>query len=192
MPARRAIPCWIAGCICPRNGSPTRRMRNGARQCGIPPDIPSKPSPSWPRRCSRRWSRARHCGAVGWWRTRRLGAIPGFLDGVAGLGLWYFAEVPHATRVWGARPATHIPPWRGRGRRPQRQRLVEGAPEARTVLEVRRGAARRGVDTPDDQRRQPGAHGGGRLPPCGWWPCGTPCPVLRSGWCCVGTSRRGS
>ncbi len=64
------------------------------------------------------------------------GGNPGFLDGVAGLGLWYFAEVPHTTRVWDKRPATHVPPWRGRGRRPQRERLVAGAPEARTVLEV--------------------------------------------------------
>jgi SRSO17 transposase len=63
-----------------------------------------------------------------------FGGNPGFLDGVAGLGLWYFTEVPHTTRGWEERPATHIPPWRGRGRRPQRERLVEGAPEARTVL----------------------------------------------------------
>ena len=52
------------------------------------------------------------------------------------MGLWYFAEVPHSTRVWEERPATHVPPWRGRGRRPQRERLVAGAPEARTVLAV--------------------------------------------------------
>ena len=65
-----------------------------------------------------------------------FGCDTGFLEGVAGLGLWYCAEVPHTTRVWEARPATHVPPWRGRGRRPQRARLVEGAPEARTVREV--------------------------------------------------------
>ncbi len=65
-----------------------------------------------------------------------FGDNPSFLEGVAGLGLWYFTEVAHTTRVWAERPATHIPPWRGRGRRPQRERLVEGAPEARTVLEV--------------------------------------------------------
>ncbi len=64
------------------------------------------------------------------------GGNPALLEGVAGLGLWYFTEVAHTTRVWAERPATHIPPWRGRGRRPQRERLVEGAPEARTVLEV--------------------------------------------------------
>ena len=65
-----------------------------------------------------------------------FGNDPGFLDGVEGLGLWYFAEVPHSTRVWHKRPATHVPPWRGRGRRPQRERLVTGAPEVRTGLEV--------------------------------------------------------
>ena len=58
-----------------------------------------------------------------------------FLDGGAGLGLWDCTEVPHTTRVWGERPATHVPPWRGRGRRPQRERLVASAPEARPVGE---------------------------------------------------------
>jgi SRSO17 transposase len=65
-----------------------------------------------------------------------FGCDPGFLEGVAGLGLWYFAELPHTTRVWQVRPATHIPSWRGRGRRPTRERLVAGASEAQTVLEV--------------------------------------------------------
>jgi SRSO17 transposase len=63
-----------------------------------------------------------------------FGGNPALLDGVAGLGLWYFTEVAHTTRVWAERPAIHIPPWRGRGRRPQRARLVEGAPQAHTVL----------------------------------------------------------
>jgi SRSO17 transposase len=60
----------------------------------------------------------------------------GVLDGVAGLGRWSVAEVPQTTRVWPERPATHVPPWRGRGRRPPWERLVAGAPEVRTVLEV--------------------------------------------------------
>jgi SRSO17 transposase len=65
-----------------------------------------------------------------------FGDNPGLLDGVAGLGLWYVADVPHHTRGWQERPATRIPSWRGRGRRPQRERLIAGAPEARTVLGV--------------------------------------------------------
>jgi hypothetical protein len=43
--------------------------------------------------------------------------------------------VSQSTRVWEERPATHVPLGRGRGRR-QRERLVESAPEARTVLAV--------------------------------------------------------
>jgi DDE superfamily endonuclease len=43
-----------------------------------------------------------------------FGGHPGFLEGMAGLGLWYLAEMPHRTRVWETRPATHVPPWRGR------------------------------------------------------------------------------
>ena len=106
------------------------------RQCGLPPELTFKTKPALAQemlaaivqtqslRC--RWVVA----------DEAFGGNPGLLDGVAELGLWYFAEVPHTTRVWEERPATHIPPWRGRGRRPQRERLVEGAPEARTVLEV--------------------------------------------------------
>jgi SRSO17 transposase len=106
------------------------------RQCGIPPEITFKTKPELAQeivaaivqtqslRC--RWVVA----------DEAFGGNPGFLEGMAGLGLWYFAEVPHSTRVWEARPATHVPPWRGRGRRPQRARLVPGAPEAQTVGEV--------------------------------------------------------
>src|SRR5438876_5497283 len=65
-----------------------------------------------------------------------FGGNPGFLDGVAGLGLWYCTDVPHTTRVWQERPATHLPPRRGRGRRPPRERVVEGAPQGRPVLAV--------------------------------------------------------
>ena len=55
-----------------------------------------------------------------------FGRSPDFLDQVVSLGLWYYAEVPHDTRVWLERPRTHVPPWSGNGRRPTRKRLVEG------------------------------------------------------------------
>ena len=50
-----------------------------------------------------------------------------FLDGVAALRRWYVAAVPHDTQVWRRRPATAVPPWSGRGRRPRKARLVPGA-----------------------------------------------------------------
>jgi SRSO17 transposase len=105
-------------------------------QCGIPPESTFNTKPALAQEmiaavvkspCLRcRWVVA----------DEAFGNDTGFLDGVAGLGRWYCAEVPHTTRVWRKRPATHVPPGRGRGRRPQRERLVAGAPEVRTVLEV--------------------------------------------------------
>ncbi len=56
-----------------------------------------------------------------------------FLDSVAELGLWYYAEVPHNTQVWEARPQTAIPEWSGQGRRPTKERLVEGEPTPKRV-----------------------------------------------------------
>src|SRR6185295_13142278 len=38
-----------------------------------------------------------------------FGQIPAFLDGVAALGKWYFAEVPTDTRVWLRTPAVCRP-----------------------------------------------------------------------------------
>jgi SRSO17 transposase len=106
------------------------------RQCGMPPDLTCKPKPALAQEMIAAVvkSPARRCRWVV--ADEAFGGHPCLLEGVAGLGLGYVAEVPHTTRVWDARPAPHIPPWRGRGRRPQRERLVEGAPEARTVLEV--------------------------------------------------------
>jgi len=106
------------------------------RQCGLPAETTFKTKPELAQEMLAAvvQSQAVRCRWVV--ADEAFGGNPAFLDGVAGLGLWYFTEVPHTTRVWEVRPATHIPSWRGRGRRPRRERLVEGAPEARTVLGV--------------------------------------------------------
>ncbi len=106
------------------------------RQCGLPAETTFKTKPELAQEMIATvvQSQALRCRWVV--ADEAFGGNPGFLDGVAGLGLWYFVEVPHSTRVWEERPATHSPPGRGRGRRPHRERLVAGAPKARTVLEV--------------------------------------------------------
>jgi len=106
------------------------------RQCGLPAEPTCKTKPALAQEMLAAVVKSQ---AVRWrWvvADEAFGGHPGFLEGVAGLGRWYFTEVPHTTRGWEERPATHIPPWGGRGRRPQRERLVEGAPEARTVREM--------------------------------------------------------
>jgi SRSO17 transposase len=59
-----------------------------------------------------------------------FGNNPVLLDRVASIGLCYLAEVPHDTRVWLRRPSTEIPPAKGKGRRPSRERLSCGEPAA--------------------------------------------------------------
>ena len=63
-----------------------------------------------------------------------FGKNPQLLDRIATLGLWYFAEVPHDTRVWRERVATALPPWSGRGPKPKRERVVPSAPLPETVV----------------------------------------------------------
>ena len=58
------------------------------------------------------------------------------LDRIAAIGLWYFAEVPKDTQVWRERPLTEIPPWKGRGPKPQRPVIIEGQSPAQTVVEI--------------------------------------------------------
>jgi hypothetical protein len=58
------------------------------------------------------------------------------LDHIAGLGLWYDAEVPHDTHGWRARPATTVPTWSGRGRKPTRAPVVAGGPTAQPVARL--------------------------------------------------------
>jgi SRSO17 transposase len=65
-----------------------------------------------------------------------FGDNPDFLDGVAELGRWYFAEVSHNTRMWQTRPKTAVPEWSGRGRRPTREQLLPGEPSPQRVDEM--------------------------------------------------------
>jgi SRSO17 transposase len=75
-------------------------------------------------------------------RSRWVACDEGFgrdtalLDGIAAVGLWYYAEVPHDTRVWVERPAMVLPPWTGRGRKPTRDRVAADAPAAVAVAQL--------------------------------------------------------
>jgi SRSO17 transposase len=64
------------------------------------------------------------------------GRNPDFLDGVADVERWYFAEVPHDTRVWKTRPQTAVPEWSGRGPHPTKKRLLPGEPDPQRVDEI--------------------------------------------------------
>jgi len=105
-------------------------------KCGVPRDIrfQTKPELGWEmirevvddQQVRARWVAC----------DEAFGRDSAFFDTVASSGLWYFAEVPHDTRVWLERPLTGVPEWSGWGRKPTRERLVEGQHEAQTVKAV--------------------------------------------------------
>jgi SRSO17 transposase len=106
------------------------------QKCGVPKDIEFKTKPELG------WEMIQAVREEGTLRGRWLtcdedfGRDPSFLDKVNGIELWYYAEVPHDTRVWLERPATAVPEWSGRRRKPTRERLVEGEPPAQEVTAI--------------------------------------------------------
>jgi len=102
------------------------------RTCGVPKDIEFKTKPE----LVLEMVQAVH--AAGTLRYRWLtcdeafGRDTAFLDRVGQL-VWYYAEVPHDTRVWLSLPATAVPDWSGRGPKPTREKLLADEPPPQTV-----------------------------------------------------------
>jgi SRSO17 transposase len=106
------------------------------QKCGVPTEITFQTKPALGLEMLKEVHQA---GTLpGRWLAcdEAFGRSTQFLDQVADLGLWYYAEVPRDTRVWLERPATHVPPWSGRGRKPTRERLAAEAPDPQSVAEV--------------------------------------------------------
>jgi SRSO17 transposase len=103
------------------------------RKCGIPDQTPFQTKPTLALEMVQ--ALVQEGGLRFRWVTgdEAFGRDGAFLDGIAALGRWYFAEVPHDTQVWLTRPATAVPAWTGRGRRPRKARLVPGAPAPQRV-----------------------------------------------------------
>ena len=106
------------------------------KKCSIPKDIEFKTKPELALEMIEK--AVREGTLRGRWMAadEAFGCSEEFLDGVAEVGLWYFAEVPHSTMVWLKRPRTSIPEWSGYGRKPINEKLVPGEPEAETVVEI--------------------------------------------------------
>lgn len=105
-------------------------------KCGIPDDTPFKTKPELALDMLQAAVTDGHLPFR--WVTcdEAFGQIPAFLDGIAALGRWYLAEVPHDTQVWLARPETGVPEWSGHGRPPTRECLNPGEPAPQRVDEI--------------------------------------------------------
>lgn len=105
------------------------------QKCGIPENIEFKTKPA----LSLEMIQAVHAAGILRYRwltcDEAFGRDTAFLDSVGEL-LWYYAEVPHDTQVWLARPATAVPDWSGRGRKPTQERLQAGEPTPKTVATI--------------------------------------------------------
>jgi SRSO17 transposase len=112
---------------------PTYAQRR--QKCGLPTEIEFQTKPE----LGQEMIRAVHmAGTLRYhWLTcdESFGQNPAFLDSVAKL-VWYYAEVPHDTRVWLERPTTGIPEWSGRGRQSVRERVLPAEPTAQTVKAI--------------------------------------------------------
>jgi SRSO17 transposase len=102
------------------------------RKCGVPEAIPFKTQPALLLEMVKEVHADGHLPFR--WLTcdEAFGRDTVFLDQV-GDYLCYFAEVENSTRVWLERPQTAVPEWSGQGRKPTRERLVAGEPEAQEV-----------------------------------------------------------
>jgi SRSO17 transposase len=83
--------------------------------------------------------RARQTGQwAGHWVTADAvyGSDPTLRDAVDRAQLYYVFEVRSTERVYVSRPATAVPVWTGRGRKPQRERRVADSVAPQTVAEV--------------------------------------------------------
>jgi SRSO17 transposase len=103
------------------------------QRCGVPADLGFKTKPMLG------WEMIEAVGQAATLRARWVTCDEAFgrdtrlLDRLDGLGLWYFAEVPHDTQLWRQRPATGVPSWSGQGRKPTRRRVLTGEAEPEAV-----------------------------------------------------------
>ena len=109
------------------------RYAERRRRCGVPAALTFKTKPTLGWEMMQAGHQASTLRAR--WVTcdEAFGRDPSLLDHIDGIGLWYFAEVPHETQVWRQRPATAVPPWSGRGRKPTRTRRQAGEAEPEAV-----------------------------------------------------------
>lgn len=106
------------------------------RKCGVPEDLlfQTKQELSYSLlRMIDEQKRLRYQWVLG---DEAFGRDSKLLDDIARLGKYYFMEVPYDTHVWRQMPETEIPAYSGKGRKPTREQLVEGADRSEEVRDI--------------------------------------------------------
>lgn len=106
------------------------------KRCGIPEDLPFRTH----QELAWEMLEAVHRRGVVSFRwvlgDEEFGRDTALLDRIAGLGYWYFMEVPTNTRVWVEHPQMGVSEWAGRGRRTSRLDRTVDAPAPQRVADV--------------------------------------------------------
>ena len=114
----------------------TDQMAKKREQCGVPEEVVFQTKPELALESLKAINAEGTLSAS--WVTcdEAFGHSTLFLDGVAGLGLWYFAEVSDNTRVWEEPVRVEVPPYCGHGKKPTKLKVVEGEAPALTVSQI--------------------------------------------------------
>ncbi len=102
-------------------------------KCGVPEDLAFEAKPALALDMLRTLAADGHLRFRWVTADEWFGRDPDFLDGIAALDRWYFAEVAQTTHVWETRPQVGIPAGAGTGRPRTRVRVLPGEPPSRPL-----------------------------------------------------------
>lgn len=92
--------------------------------CGVPDDISFQTKPEIALEALKAIRAEGHFRARWLAADETFGNNPGFRQGVAGEGLLYFVAIPSNFHVWPDPPEVGVPPYKGRGPRPSKVRVL--------------------------------------------------------------------
>ncbi len=153
---------------------------------GVPKEVTYQAKPDLARAMLRAARKCGHLGATWVTADEGYGQVPSFRDTLDAEGWWYVVEVPSTTRVFVEEAVAAVPPWKGRGKKPTRPRLLAGEPAPVPVATVAAAVSPAAwyTETVADGAQGPRSY---RLPSCGCGNVGTTSRAGRAGWCCGAT-----
>ena len=103
---------------------------------GVPKEVPYQAKPDLALALLQDARKRGHLGADWVTADEAYGQVPRFRDTLDTEGWWYVVEVPCTTRVFVEEAIAAVPPWKGRGKKPTRRRLLDGEPAPLPVAAV--------------------------------------------------------
>ncbi len=103
---------------------------------GVPQEVTYQAKPDLALALLRAARKRGHLDAAWVTADEGYGQVPSFRDTLDTEGWWYVVEVPCTTRIFVEEAVAAVPPWKGRGKKPTRPRLLAGEAPPMTVTAV--------------------------------------------------------